>query len=420
MLVSSIGVVYAQGNPVFAKAYNLSNDENKAGQANVQNSGSHVYVAWSESSYGISFRSSPNGGVTWDPPLTSSALRLSVAGGVSQFPLMITNGGSYVYATWAQTLNQVLQVYFTASSNYGASFTTAKVVDNMPTAICITPVIAAYGNDVYVAYDGNGSSYVTASSNNGATWTVPFNYSSGPEPQLAAWGRNAYAISVTLTRSTTALAVTHNNGVSWTKSQSSGGSEPWISAYGANVLAAWETKGNESNIEIITSTNSGVKFTKPFNLSSAVQDAWAPMTGIFGNTEYVAWRTNPGGPQSQEYVSVSINSGLTWCPPIEIGVPGHDNEWPFTVEPSLNNVYIMWAEETSTNTSSNDWQILVTYSSNNGTSWTAPAISLTSSVDSGSAPEADVATGAISSSGSSAYSAWENNATTPQIYFSSS
>ena len=136
-------------------------------------------------------------------------------------------------------------------TNSGSSFSTAVVISGAVLS-CETPSIAVYGNDVYVAFDGGGHAYVTASSNNGAAWTTPFQYSSGGEPQIAAWGTNAYAIADTSSRATTTIAVSTNNGMTWTKSGSGGGSEPMIAAYGTNVIAAWESKGTASTVHVIT------------------------------------------------------------------------------------------------------------------------------------------------------------------------
>ena len=243
LLSSGIFVVAgATSLPTFAPAFNLSNDGFRATDSNVQNSGSNVYVVWTEGPHGIYFRASSDDGTTWNPPTSSSALKISSSRGNTNAPLM-TDSGNYVYIVWPQSS----QIYFAVSTNNGASFSAPLVVSTSGVT-SLTPVIAAYGSDVYVAYDGGGHSYVTASSNNGATWTKPFLYGSGPEPQVAAWRTNAYAIADSSSRATTAITVTHNNGVSWTKTGSSGGSEPWIAAQGTNVIAAWETKGSTSKV----------------------------------------------------------------------------------------------------------------------------------------------------------------------------
>ena len=221
---------------------NLSNDTFNATDPNVQNVGNNVYAVWTEASHGIWFRVSVDGGQAW-----SSEIRLSPTGeGTPGFPLM-TAVGTDVYVAWSQKGS----IYFAGSTNSGTSFLSAIVVSGT-IASSQTPVVAAYGNDVYVAFDGGGHSYVTASSNNGVTWTAPFEYSTGPEPQIAAWGTNAYAVADASSRGSNFVSVTNNNGQTWTKSGTTGGSEAWVSTYGANVVVAWETKGTASLVKVIT------------------------------------------------------------------------------------------------------------------------------------------------------------------------
>lgn len=402
--------------PTFVQAYNLSNDQGKAQEPDVQSSGSHVYVTWTEGSRGIFFRESPDNGTTWSPPLTSVALKLSPRGGTTQAPL-ITASGSDVYVVWSQTSSSggSLQVYVVASSNFGATFTPATLVDPSPLTSEVTPVIASYGSTVYVAWSANGTSVVASSTNNGQTFGAPFTYSERHEPQLAAYGSYGYAVA-----DGGALYVTGNNGSTWQQVNITDccGAEPWIEASGSNVVVTWETKTNTSQVYATSSQNYGVNWTNGILLSSQIPDSWAPMLGIQGNTSIIAWRTNPGGSLSQEYVSASQNGGLTWSNATAIGIAGRDNEWPFTVSVSDGSVFIMWSENTLKQ-SSNDWQSLISYSSSNGTQW-SPPVSLTNSPTSGAHTEMDLATGAISSFGTQAFAAWQNNASTSQIYFSSS
>ena len=381
---------------------NLSNDSYNATYPNIQNVGNNVYAVWTEEAHGIWFRVSTDGGQVW-----SSAIRLSPTGnGAPDFPLM-TAIGTDVYVVWSQKAS----IYIAASTTSGASFSTAIIVSGT-IASSQTPVVAAYGNDVYVAFDGGGHSYVTASSNNGVTWTSPFEYSTGPEPQIAAWGTNAYAVADASSRASNVVAVTNNNGLTWTKSGTTSGSEPWVSAYGSNVIVAWETKGSASVVRAITSTNSGKSFSSPTELSSAVPNSWAPMTGISGNTEYVAWRSNPGSSNSQEYVAVSLNAGSSWSPPTAIGIAGHDNSWPVTVPGSGSTAFIAWYVRTGT-TSTSPWEAVVVETTNSGTSWSSPAVL------GPSLAESDIATAAISSNGGTLFVIWTETSSSlhTQVYF---
>jgi hypothetical protein len=407
-----------QAAPAFTSPINLSNDSGNAQEPNVQTNGSYVYVSWTESGKGIYFRESPDGGSTWVPATTSTALRLSATGGVASYPLM-ADYGSYVYVVWSQTpkLSEPAQIYIAVSSNNGVSFSSAALVYSDSSVAEITPVIAAWGSTVYVAWVQGKATYVAASTNNGASFGAETKISSEHEPQLAAAGNSGYVVA-----DGGALYVTSNNGGSWSKVtiKSCCGAEPWIMASGTNVIVSWETKNHTSTVFAVSSQNSGKTWSSAVTLSTGVADSWAPMLGIQGNQAVVAWRTNPGGTLSQEYVVSSNNGGLTWTAPLNIGIPSRDNAWPFTVSVSDNSTFIMWSEKVNADNASTAWQTEIVYGAFSGTSWSwSLPVSLTGTNPTyGAKPEQDIATGAIISSGTNAWAVWQNNASTSQIYLS--
>ena len=170
MIFGSTAATVLAASPVFSSPTNLSNDAFVAKEANVQNSGSNVYVTWTESSRGIYYRSSPDNGAAWTPPLSQSAMKLSLKGGTAQYPLMAVFG-SNVYVVWSQTNRYAtpLQVYFTESVNFGRDFSRPVVVDVTPSTASVTPVVATYGTNVYVAWSAGKASFVRGSSNNGTS-----------------------------------------------------------------------------------------------------------------------------------------------------------------------------------------------------------------------------------------------------------
>jgi hypothetical protein len=377
---------------------NLSNDSFNATYPNIQNVGSNVYAAWSEGSHGVLFRESLDGGQTWSTPVSLATRQTS-------FP-EVTATGSDVYVVW--TVNGSLSVAI--SVNNGSSFTT-KTVSGTVTG-CQTPATASYGSDVYVTADCSGHSYITSSSNSGSTWTTLTEYASGPEPEVAAYGHDAYAVSDTSTRGKGAVYYTNNDGLTWSSAGAISGAEKWVSAYGSSAVVASETKGTASVVEVISTTNAGKTWTSSFTLSASIPDSWAPMTGIFGNTQYVAWRSHPGSSSSQEYVSVSTDAGKNWSSPITIGIARHDNSWPVTVATVSSTAFIAWYEKTGTSSSSL-WQAVAVEGTNNGTTWSSPIVL------GHSLPESDVATEAISTNGTQMFAVWTNTTVSgnTQVYY---
>ncbi len=422
-LFTSVPSFVFAATPTFSTPINLSNDTAKASSPNVFNVGTHVYVVWSEGGGGVRFRASPDGGVTWSPPTTSRALKIST--GLGTGPLISANG-SNVYVVWSQKVSTVSQAFIATSTNFGLSFN-APVQITHTVGGGNTVVVASWGSNVYVAYDDPSTSfsYVVSSNNAGATWSAPFAFGDFHEPQLAAWMSNAYVSS------NQGLATTHNNGGTWVNDSvppfqklhpplPTTQSESWIAAWGNNVYQFYETKGTNSQVNYTVSTDWGNTWSSEATLSKTLPDSWAPMIGAYFNDVWVADHTFPGGSKSQVYVYTSTNSGTTFSSPVSLSGSGHDTSFPFNVASSDGvNVFVAWAQQSSSNT----WVFRVAYSGDSGTTWTpAPGINVSNNPSGTSAStNSDLANGAIASFGTHCYAVYQFiTGTTNQVYFSAS
>jgi hypothetical protein len=427
--ISPALVVRAQTPPVFKTPINISNDKGSAQDPNIQNIGSQVYVVWTERSGGIRFRESPDGGVTWNPPLNMSALRISNLGGSTQYPLMSENGTN-VYVTWAQPIGATgLQIMEATSKNSGVSFNPPVQLTNGSAPFgFIGPAIASWGNNVYVGYDntsdghgyGNEHAFVTCSSDAGATWTHPFHYGFYHEAQIAASeGKYVYAIA------DGSLVVSSDNCATWTTMNVGHiGAEAWLGEYSTNAYASWETKGSNGNVQVTSSHDNGSTWSNVVNLT--VTNAWAPMIGSFGNSAWIALQTHPGSSASQIYVSTTTNNGTTWSIPTSLsGTParGSDTSFPFTVATSDGqNVFVAWSQQIS----SGYWIMRIASRADGGSTWSSTPSSpasatISQNVKGQAGNNNDVATGAISAFGTHCYVVWQFiSGGSNQIYFSSS
>jgi len=112
-------------------------------------SGNSVYVAWSEPVAGnandILFRRSTGGGVAFDP-----VVNISNNSGLSRFPTMAADGLK-VWLAWKDGTPLNDDILFARSADAGSLFEPTLNLSNNATG-SVDPVVAARGNNVYVAW----------------------------------------------------------------------------------------------------------------------------------------------------------------------------------------------------------------------------------------------------------------------------
>jgi hypothetical protein len=411
---------------------NLSNDGNNASYPWIANVGSRVYVAWTEEDHGILFRMSPDNGSTWYPSLNYPALDLSTSGGVASYPIVYAVGGD-VYVVWSQSVNNELQIFFAGSTNNGSSFAAPiQLTSGNSENGWITPVIAASGPYVYVAYTGTGkNSFVVSSDNYGVTWNPAFYYAPDHEPQVAAVGANGYAVSDGVV-----LAVTHDGGVNWSISinGSDQGDEPWIAASGSYVYIVSQTKTANGAIHFIACGNYGTSCnpnTLPGNLISeypVINDSWEPQMIAAGNDVYVTFHTLTA--PILNYYTYSTNNGESWSTPVSLSDPNHLTGWApqlamtgcgggYSCSNSSPYIFTAWPELDGL--TSNMWSMFASESTNSGASWTpSPGINVSAGGFGSSGPN-DIATSSLAAFGNHAFLVWQDNQTGfGQVIFSES
>ncbi len=439
-LVSIIGI-YSLSTPASAQTSNgwlqptnLSNDNYNASYPWVANVGSNVYVAWTEEDHGIYFRASTNNGSSWNPQINLPALKLSAPGGTASYPIVYALN-SDVYVVWSQSVNNELQIFFAGSTNNGSSFAapiqlTAGNSENG----WITPVIAAAGPYVYVAYTGSGkNSFVVSSDNYGVSWNPAYHYAITHEPQLAALGSNGYVVSDGLQ-----YAVTHNGGHSWTEvlSSTDEGDEPWIAASGSDVYLVSQTKTNNSTIHFIVCTNYGMNCSpslpgRDLAQSVGLNDTWEPQIIAAGNDVYLTYHTLSS--PIQNYLRYSTNNGATWSPLIDLSGATRLVGWAPQLATTgcgggyscTGGSYVFTAWTVRDAVTSSGWSMFAAESTDYGQTWTSkPGVNVSGTGYGSSGPN-DIATSSLAANGDHAFLVWEDNYTSAgsgigQVIFSES
>jgi hypothetical protein len=354
----------------------------------------------------------------------------------------VTSGD--VYVTWAQTVTQlngskVLQVFVSASTNNGTSFTSTQLSHNS-TNTQITPTISADGTNVYVAWfsaknaTGQGSIYVSSSTNNGKNWSKPIdaiNPSRNGEPQIVASGGNAY-----LTSDGISFSASHNHGASWSpglilfKAPFISGSnsiyygrEPWIAANGSKVYVTWEanstTPGISYHDQSITSIDGGVTWGTIQNVTDPLSNNWEPENAAFGANVFMTFHSlrNQG-----VYVTsaTGVNSNTpTWSAPKLLSPTGLKSSFGHVFTSDGVNVFIIWGHQISSGSAI--WNAYISYSGDSGKTWSASPIDISKNSVGVAGGNNDVTLFGLSSNGAHCFAAWTfTNAGTSQIYFASS
>ncbi|MDA4129141.1 MAG: glycoside hydrolase [Thaumarchaeota archaeon] len=447
LILSTSATTHFKSAPVFLPAKNLSNDSASAKDPTVSNHGQNVYVAWSEGKSGILFRMSPDGGVTWNPPLTKRGLVISPAGGTSQFPVMFTQfqrvPSGVVYVTWAQSVRQangtfVLQIFVAASINNGISFNATQISHNS-THPQITPAIGAEGSHVFVAwYSGAnattpGSVYAASSLNNGSSWGSAkdvINPDNGGEPEIVASGGNAY-----LTSDGIYFSASYTNGKNWTvavevyndppntNTSVYYGREPWIAANGSKVYVTWEANSTTSGIgyhdQGVTSIDGGKTWGPEQNLTEPLIQSWEPQNGAYGNNTFLTFHDlkNQG-----VYVrsATGVNSSSpSWGALHLLSKTALKASFAHIYSSDGVNVFVMWGQQISSQSST--WNAYVSYSGDSGSTWSSSQIDISNNAVGQAAAYNDVTLFGVSSNGAHCFAAWTyTNGPTSQIYFATS
>jgi hypothetical protein len=404
-----------------------------------------VYVAWAQTVSGtlqIFVASSTNNGSKF------TVTQVSTQGGITP---ALAASGSNVYVTWNQ---------------------------NTPCGeTALNPLNTTTGLGV------NACDMADMSTNNGATWSTPveLNPSTGGEMQIVATGGAAFAVGdlgyyasfnsttsnwygngTTLTGWSTPLFIygyyfydptnasmncdtlpnTPPTGCLISYSR-----EPWVAASGSDVYITWEAVNLSSTTGLysdygITSTDGGQTWypgtcdavacpgsqittfppvittpaqEAPFSVSRQASDTWEPENAAYGSSAFLTVHSlsNQG-----VYVSSTANNGSTWSKPFEVnsGMKG-TSAFGHIFTSDGTNVWVMWGQKISG--SSSVWNAYVSYSGNNGTTW-SPPLDISNNVAGVAAGNQDVTLFWVASFGATSYAVWTyTNGGTSQVMFAS-
>lgn len=263
----------------------------------------------------------------------STPVNLSEAGSGSGDPQIAIDGSGNAVAIWRRYdgNNDIAQSSW--SDDGGASWS-ASVSLSEPGEGASNPRIvideSGIGHAVWNRYDGNdGRVQYTRTIDGGVTWSAPVNLST------------------------------------------SGGSaqRPHIAVDGSgNLIAVWHRSNGDNNIvQASRSTNSGVSWSTPVDLSLTGEDADNPRVAADGSGNIVAVWTRSDGSDQRIQASRSTNGGAGWSTPAYLSESGVASERPRVAIDDLGNAVAVWAYDPNADTRVQASKLAV-----GSTSWSAP------------------------------------------------
>ncbi|MGD1836584.1 MAG: sialidase family protein, partial [Nitrososphaeraceae archaeon] len=255
-----------------------------------------IYVVWPDTTPGtpstadILFSFSTNNGKSFSPPDTISDKQ-----GESLSPQIAAKGYS-VFVVWSGSTPVTTDILFSFSTNNGKSFSPPDNISDSALA-SIFPQIAIIGYNVYLVWEdriaGNNDIFISFSNNNGVSFSQPDNISDNigvsGRPQIAAEGDNVYSVWEDNTPSNPGIlfSFSTDNGESFSQpndiSDNIGPSlNPQMAVKGDNVYVVWRdmVQGN-NDIFISFSTNNGVSFSQPDNISNSTGNSNNPKISVW-------------------------------------------------------------------------------------------------------------------------------------------
>lgn len=273
----------------------------------------------------------------------------------------VATSGNNVYVVWkdneigATSLSP--EIYFVRSTNGGLTFEAPQNL-SQSSGTPGNPRIAASGQHVYITFNEGVSSFLVHSEDGGMSFLPKTNLIDsgiylGAAGWLAASGTNLYMVW----RQSTAgaddiyLARFGSNGTSFLGSQNVSISpapahsiDPVVTASGNSVYVAWSepVTGNSNDIIFRRSTDGGVAFDAPINVSNNTGLSRFPAMTADGTKVWLAW-TDKTPLNDDIFLARSVDGGSLFEPKVNLSNTATNSADP-TVTAKGSAVYVAWSD----------------------------------------------------------------------------
>jgi hypothetical protein len=328
---------------MFAQIPNWHSDvliENNAGfdgfYPQVAMSGNNVVAVWYQlggsGNYRIYSNYSSDGGVTW-----GSAQLIENNAGFNAYSPQVAMSGNNVVAVWMQLDgSDNSRIYSNYSTNGGATWNAAQLIDDHPGFSAGFPQVAMSGTNVVVVWEQQEQDtptykhqriYSDYSTDGGATWHAdcPLEHNIGHDgwfPQVAMSGNNVVAVWYQADASNMRIYSNYSSdgGETWGSDQpinTGKGYVPEVAISGLNVVAVWAGyvgSGGPFRIYSNYSSDGGATWGPDQlieNNAGVPIGGYNPQVAISGSNTVAVWQQYDGT-TNRVYSNYSSNGGATW------------------------------------------------------------------------------------------------------------
>jgi len=302
---------YAKENQ--SNAIDLTSGNHSVSDPQVTADRNNVYVVWFDRSIGngdIFFARSTNNGTNFYQPVNLSH------NPANSFGPQIAAFGDNVYVTWSDFSNGNSDIFLATSTDRGANFGNTIDVSNDP-GNSQEPHIAAYANNVYVAWSdntpGKSSVYFAKSSNGGSSFDKPIKVNTG----LGEARSLELSVSLGIVHLVWDDASYGNDEIFYSHSVDAGNTfsvprnisnnsgysvDPKLSTSGNNVYVVWSDRSpGDNEVLFAHSRDGGNTFYKSINLTTEMGCKYPCRIGFGGRSISPQISAVPDS-QSQPYV----------------------------------------------------------------------------------------------------------------------
>jgi hypothetical protein len=270
-------------------------------------------------------------------------------------PLPVSN----VCTVWRENTPINVEIFFSGSRDDGETFSTPLNLSRN-TEESIEHQVKCDGNNVYVVWQDKTTIFTiediffSFSHDGGQTFsTRNLSNTTGfsGDPQISAKGNNVYVVWEDQTRNVGDIffAMSTDGGLTFTTKNISNNTDIWgsedaqISLQGNNIYVVWKQDGSSDNfpdIFVTRSTDGGLTFSEPINLSNSTSRSFIPQISSQGNNVYVVWEEFD---DDEIFFARSTDGGEIFSEPFNIS-----NSTGFSLNPQIssqgNNTYVVWEE----------------------------------------------------------------------------